>query len=264
MGVAKQPRREHVLGVNETQAPVPIGRRIEQFLKDADKTPGWLADTAGLERSTVLRAIRGERQPTADTLAVLAPALGVTLAQLVAGTDAAGRVKDVEELIPRRHYQAALDEVFAYEAKANDALRRAREHEEVAKQDRAAVREARAEAEGMRRELARLEFERNEAMRRAASSEHDARRYRDGLEKAVQEVARMQEQLREIGQAVDESRRTGRVTAILASIAAAVSVAQFLTNDEPAARDESSPPQDQKKHGAKTRRTKRDPINTNE
>ena len=225
------PRPGHRRDVDGTSSDIPIGARIAQLLQGLHKTGSWLAETAGLERSTVQRAIKGTRQPTVDTLAVIAPALGVTLAQLVAGTDAAARIKDAEELIPRRHYDAAVREVLTYEARANEAVRRARELEEVLGQERSRTRTARAEAEGLRGEFGRLEAERNAALRTAAASEHDARRYREGLAQAVKDVAHLREQLRELGQAVEESRRTGRVTAILAGAAAVASVAQYLRGD---------------------------------
>jgi transcriptional regulator with XRE-family HTH domain len=236
------PSHIHRRCVSDTLAVIPIGTRIGQLLDGINRTAGWLAETAGLERSTVLRAIKGERQPTADTLAVIAPVLGVTLAQLVAGTDAAARVRDVEELIPRRHYDAAVREVLAYEARANETATRAREFEEALQQERSKARAARAEAEGLRREVARLEAERNDAQRTAAACEHDARRYREGLEKAVKDVAHLKEQVRELGQAVEDGRRTGRITAILASAAAVASVAQYLRSDaERGTRPEDEP-----------------------
>jgi transcriptional regulator with XRE-family HTH domain len=66
----------------------PIGARILALLDNLEKTPAWLADKSKVERSTVTRAINGERNPSPKTLRRFAQSLGVTFAELVTGTDA--------------------------------------------------------------------------------------------------------------------------------------------------------------------------------
>lgn len=70
----------------------PIHHRIAELLARAAKTPGWLAARSDVQRSTITRMLRGERRPSASTLAKLAPALGETFENLVRGTDAANLV----------------------------------------------------------------------------------------------------------------------------------------------------------------------------
>jgi transcriptional regulator with XRE-family HTH domain len=212
--------------------PIPIGQRIAELLDGINQTPAWLAETSGLERSTITRAIKGERQPTAETLATVAPVLGVTLAQLIACTDAAARVKGVEELISRKHYEGAIRDLFDCEARSNNAEARARQHEEESTRRATRIRDLQRQIDGMNAALSQVEAARNEAERRASTYADDAQRYREGLEKAVRDVASLREQVRELGQSIDESKRTGRITAIIASVAAAASIAQYLRSDD--------------------------------
>ena len=63
-------------------APMPIGERIAALLKEQDKSAAWLADTAGMHRSTVHRLLTNKRKsPTPQTLAELAPVFGMTVEQ---------------------------------------------------------------------------------------------------------------------------------------------------------------------------------------
>src|SRR5258708_7428468 len=107
--------------------PMQIGQRIQDHLDELDKTASWLADRVGLPRSTITRVLNGERNPTPETLQEIAPVLGVTLAQLVAGTDAAERVEEAQNLVARKDYEAAVRQVIEYERKANDFSVRVRE-----------------------------------------------------------------------------------------------------------------------------------------
>ena len=56
---------------------VPVRERIASLLDKLGQTPGWLAEKAGVERSTVKRILDGQRNPTAETLVALAPVLVV-------------------------------------------------------------------------------------------------------------------------------------------------------------------------------------------
>ncbi|TAK26997.1 MAG: helix-turn-helix domain-containing protein [Myxococcaceae bacterium] len=209
----------------------PVGERIATLLQGADKTPAWLAEKTGLQRSTVTRAINGNRQPSSDTLQAIATVLGLTVPQLVAGTDAAGRVNEVEQLVPHHLYDNAVHQIIAYESKANEYLTRIRNLEETLEQERARRRVARGEAEKSEREADQARLVRDDALRKARHFEQDAIRYRNGLEKAVKDVERLNQQLRELGAAVEATRRTGQVGTILAGVAAAVSIATYLGNE---------------------------------
>lgn len=236
--------------------PEPIGQRIKIQLDILRQSPAWLAEKAGVPRSTVHRILTGHRNPTPDTLQLLAPVLGVTLDQLVAGTDAAERVKDAQNLISREHYDEAIRQVIEFERNATNLAGRLRETEEALRGER----ERRQRAEGG---LESVERDRDDARLAAERNEHDARRYREALERAVADVARLQTQVREIVGAVGEGKRTGHIAAMLAGVAAVASVATYLVSD-PGAGGQSSgakTPSTSKKSAAKggpsTRRRKR-------
>lgn len=207
---------------------LPIGHRIQAHLEQLGQNPAWLADKVGVSRSTITRILKGERNPTPETLQDIAPVLGVTVAQLAADTDAAERVKEAKDLVARKDYEDAVRKVIEYEARAHDLITRARELTTELTDERARSRRIQKEAED---DVATLRSQRDEARRDAAHREDDARRYREALEKAVIDVARLHEQVRELGKAVDASRKTGRIGAILAGVAAAVSVANYLNSD---------------------------------
>ena len=210
--------------------PIPIGQRIEAALDGLGKNPAWLSEKVGVSRSTITRILKGERNPTPETLQEIAPVLGMTLAQLAMGTDAAGRVKETQELVSRSHYEGAVRQVIEYERKANDLTVRLREMSDGLQREQARARRARDELEAMVEE-------RDQARRDARHHEHDARRYREALEKAVTDVASLQQQVRELGAAVAVGRNTGRVAAILAGVAAIASVASYL-NSEPSSNEQ--------------------------
>lgn len=206
---------------DQATAPVPIGLRIEVRLGELGKTAAWLAEKAGIERSTVSRILKGARNPTPETLSNLAPVLGVSLEQLVAGTDAAPRVEEAANLVSRAHYEAAIHQIIELERKANDLADQLRVERESSK-DESVRRRLAEEAAGT------LRSERDAALRASHRHEEDARRYQEALQSAVADVARLQTAVEELSKAVDQTRLTGHVAAILAGTAAIASVASYL------------------------------------
>ncbi len=207
---------------------LPIGHKVQALLEQLEQTPAWLAEKVGVSRSTITRILKGERNPTPETLQEIAPVLGLTVAQLASGTDAAERVKEAKDLVARKDYEDAVRKVIEYEARAHDLTARVRELTTELTDDRERSRRLQKDAE---QDVATMRNERDDARRNAARHEDDARRYRGALEKAVADVAQFREQVRELGSAVDAGRKTGRIGAILAGVAAAVSVVSYLTND---------------------------------
>lgn len=85
-----------------------IQARIEGLLRDADRNAAWLAQESGLQRSTITRILNNERMPTASTLSRIAPVFGLTLADLVAGTDAAHLAEKATHLSARNALEVSL------------------------------------------------------------------------------------------------------------------------------------------------------------
>lgn len=230
------------------QKVVPIGQKIQAVLDGVNQTPAWLAERVGVSRSTITRILRGERNPTPETLQEVAPVLGLTVAQLANGTDAAERVKEAKDLVARSDYEEAVRRYIEYEGSARELTTQLRDTRAELERQREATRRANKEARDAAEKLQEVEYERDEALRIARNHEEDARRYQEALKKAVTDVAKLHEQVREMGKAVEDSRKTGRIGAILAGVAAAVSVATYLNNDsQPKTPPPQSPPPTQKK-----------------
>ena len=62
-------------------------RRLHELLgkRGPDATQAWLSERSGVDRSLISRLMSGDRLPTAETLICIAPALEVTVEQLVGG-----------------------------------------------------------------------------------------------------------------------------------------------------------------------------------
>ncbi len=194
----------------------PIGKRIEDLLESMGKSQGWLAEKSGLQRSTIGRIVKGTRSPTPQTLAEIAPVLGVEVAQLVVGTDAAERVEEAQQWIARSHYAAAVSQVVEFEKQANDL--------------KSKLRDAEYDLSSTKDVLALSREQLVEARREANRFAEDADRYKRALEDAVADLAQLKS-------SVEDARATGRWGAAAATLAAAVSVAMYLrnaseTNDE--------------------------------
>jgi len=217
-----------------TNGATPIRERIQARLDELNENAAWLAEKVGVSRSTITRILNGERNPTPETLHEIAPVLGVEITQLVAGTDAAERVKEAQNIVSRHDYEGAVRQVIEYERKANDLAAHVRDLTAKCDEERQRVRKLSEELGEQHRACSTLRDERDRARREQAHADQDARRYREGLEKAVADVVTLRAHVRELGAAVESGHMTGRIGAILAGVAAAVSVASYLGNDTPA------------------------------
>lgn len=238
---------------HQNAATVPIRERIQGRLDELGQNAAWLAEKVGVSRSTITRILKGERNPTPETLHEIAPVLGVEVAQFVAGTDAAARVREAQDIVSRRDYEAAVRQVVEFERKAHDLAARIRELTGHCEQEQGRARRLNGQLEESDRRCSLLEAERDRARRDALHHEQDARRYREGLEKAVADVVALRAQVREMGAAVESGRATSRVAAILAGVAAAVSVASYLGGDS----DDGTPTKKHRQSGEGAKRRPR-------
>jgi transcriptional regulator with XRE-family HTH domain len=240
---------------------IRIGERIQSVLDAMGKNPAWLAEMVGVSRSTITRILNCDRNPTPKTLHEIAPVLGFEVAQLVAGTDAADRVKEAQDIVSRHDYEQAVRQLIEYERKANDLGVRVGELTERAEEERQRTRKLNEQLAASERRLVALADEREAAVREARHHEEegkrhreDADRYRQGLEKAVADVVALRAQVRELGAAVEAGRTTARVGAILAGVAAAVSVASYLGGDTKGNPAPKRPPDGGTKHPSDDRK----------
>ncbi len=189
-----------------------------------------------MSRSTVTRVIRAERNPTAQTLKEMAPVLGLQVGELVAGTDAVARVEAADQLVARSDYEAAVNQVIEFERQTRDLQEQV---QTIAEERDNAIEEARRIRDGCNAELKTMRQQTNNALKREKAAKRSARhheenagRYRDALGKAVADVAQLRLVLTKLESNVNATRATGRVGAILAGVAAAVSVASYLSNND--------------------------------
>lgn len=206
-------------------APMPIGERIAALLKEQDKTAAWLADTAGMHRSTVHRLLTNKRKsPTPQTLAELAPVLGMTIEQLVAGTDAAARVGEAASLVPRAQFEAVVQKMLECKRRVMDAKDRARRaEEEAAREYERRIRDqaARELAERDKAKVAEADERELDDLRTIVQRrEQDLERYKSLFARVVADNEVLKAQIAELGQAINDSRRTTSIASILAGAAA--------------------------------------------
>ena len=209
----------------------PIRVRISELLGQLQQTPGWLAERAGVERSTVKRILDGDRNPTADTLATLAPILGVTIEQLVHDTDAANRIDGARKLIERSHYEDAVRQYVAMEQRANELSRRISEAEDEVAREEKRRRQAEKSLENAREDL-------KAAQHTALHHQLDAQRYQDALNRALTELADLstkaeglKKEVEKLGGQVGDNTALTGLAAFCAAIAAAASLNNYLKDD---------------------------------
>lgn len=223
-------------------APIPFGERLQACLDSFEppRTQAWLAERAGVERSTVSRLLKGERHPTLDTLQCLAPALGVSVDELVQGTDAQEKIQGASQLIHRETYNAAVSKLAEYESKLNDteaklrAVERALSMEqEHRKKDGTAFLDMRMRAERLGSAL-----ETSKEENRHLSEQ--LQRYREALHKAVGQISVLQVKLTQMADELkktSESSRTATFFAGIAALTGVVTAASFLGGEEPVSDD---------------------------
>jgi transcriptional regulator with XRE-family HTH domain len=208
------------------QVGVPFGERLAQLLSARKPESGqaWLAKVSGLEASTISRLLRGDRLPARQTLEVLAPALGVSIEELIVGTTAAERMSDGPEFVGIDQFRELVEKMLASERRADDAEAQAKRYREVYEESAPlarAAKEAEARAQLLEKERMRLESE--------------VRRYRDALDKAVADLCGLNAQLTELKRAANATEKTSALAAVLAGIAAAggiLTAASYLDKDD--------------------------------
>lgn len=221
--------------MNETDKREPFGKRLHSLMEQHGISQAKLADKAGVERSTISRLIKEQRNPTMDTLNCLAPVFGIDVHALVQGTDAEGRLDEEVSMVRRQDYDAVVQKMVECENKATDLERKLHSVEEGIEKGQ----EARTKAHI---ELCTMQFkvetaERDVALERQRNSElsQELKRYRDALQRAVADVSSLRGQLEEVAREMKDSAKSNRTAAILAGVAAlagVVTVATYLANDE--------------------------------
>jgi transcriptional regulator with XRE-family HTH domain len=230
---------------------IPFSQRLQDLLNEArpPRTQAWLAEKAGVERSTVSRLLKGERHPTFDTLKYLAPVLGISVDELVRGTDAQEKIEDASQFIHRAAYDAAVSKLAEYEGRLNDAQSKLRDAELAVSHAEALRKKENDAFVGMRGQAERLSIALDGAEQQKAQLEErnhqlkdELERYRGALYKAVGQISVLQAKLTQMAEelkATNESSRTAALFAGIAALTGVVTAASFLGGEE-SSRDDSS------------------------
>lgn len=228
------PLATHHKIMNSGQGLIRFGERLHDLLERSGNSQAWLAERANLERSTISRLIRGDRNPTIETVQHLAAVLSIDIKDLVEGTDAEGRLGQTTDLVRRQDYDAAVQKLVEQEGRVKDLefeLRTARSAHEQERGARIKVTE----------DLSRVQFrlettEQDLAAERSRTKElsEDLHQHRLALQKAVGEVSSLRGQLKDLAEEVQGTATSSRTAAILAGVAAAagvVTAASYLGNN---------------------------------
>lgn len=222
---------------------MPFGQRLQELIDQQGISQSWLAERSGVERSTISRLIRENRNPTTKTLECIAPVLGIEIKVLVTGTDAEDQLTENTDMIRRQDYIAAVQKMVEYESRLKDLEIDLR----VSRQLHDKEQEARRHAERL---LDQKEQKLDEERTRNDELLKELDRYRRALQVAVADVSSLRAQVKDLGREVKSASSSSRTAAILAGIAAlagAVTVATYLSDqddrqsDHENQRDEEAP-----------------------
>ena len=83
-----------------------FGVRLDRLLREQSRSQAWLVAHSKLTSSVVSRLVRGDRLPTAEHVAAIAPLFGMSAAQMVADTDAESRVAEASQYVTRAHFES--------------------------------------------------------------------------------------------------------------------------------------------------------------
>jgi transcriptional regulator with XRE-family HTH domain len=206
---------------------LPFSSRLQELLTRQGPvgTQAALADRSGIDRSLISRMVKGERLPTSETLQALAPALGVGVAELVAGTDAESRLAEVSDHVRRSDYEEAVGKVIEYEGRIRELEGRARAQDEQLHREHAARRTAEDLFEAQRAAREKAEATLAELQGRHESQEQELARYKDALTRALAEFSTLKSRVEALQAEVGRSKDSSKVSALLAGVAAITGVA---------------------------------------
>lgn len=221
--------------------PIRFGERLSQVLESLQppRNQAWLAEMAQLERSTISRLVRGERSPTLDTVQAIAPFLGMTVEELLRGTDAEVRIMEEAETVRsdwgvrREDYDAVVQKLVDYEGRLHDLERKARAAQDAQAQEEQKRKMVVMELQEKKLHLERLEWEMSHKEEQVRALEAELQRYREALHKAVAEVSSLRANLKILAEEVKSNTRSSRTAAILAGAAlvGVVTAATYLGNN---------------------------------
>lgn len=209
----------------------PFRERLDTLLRrlQPDRTPAWLAKKSGLSPAAISRYLKGDRNPTLSAAECLAPVLGVTLEELLAGTDAEERLSEVRDVVPRTQYEEAVLMLGRYESRIADLERRVRAEIEAAAQERERRDEADRAARTAHINLERRERDYLDLHNRYRDLEAELRHHKEVWADAKARIASLQQQLRDVATDAKSGAKSGKLNTALASLGALASIVTVAT-----------------------------------
>ncbi len=205
-----------------------FGQRLHRLLAVSGRSQAWLVDTARLSSSVVSRLVRGDRLPTFEHVAAMAPALGLTVDALVAGTEAAQKIAEASQYVTRDHYEAVHRQVVeqaGWIGELESQLSAARsEHSQASAQHRTAHQALSDKLEQTAREL-------SQANRELAGAKLALRRHQAALHHAASDVAVLHGKLAAVSAARTDPTRLAAALAGLDAIGNATAAAYLARVD---------------------------------
>ena len=83
-----------------------FGVRLERLLRDHQRSQAWLVQHSKLTSSVVSRLVRGDRLPTPEHVAAIAPLFAMSASQMMVGTDAESRIAEASQFVTRAHFES--------------------------------------------------------------------------------------------------------------------------------------------------------------
>lgn len=206
---------------------LPFGERIQQLLDGLQppRKQAWLSKQSGLSAAVISRLLSGKRSPTLEHAEVMAPVFGLDVATLLRGTDAEARLQEVQNWVPRSHYDDAIKKMIEFESRNRELDEQLKERTDAFTLLEEKRREDTHRSEKLQRELETATTALLLLEKKLERSEERSRRYYEALEEAVKRISQQNTQLHQLAEEAKKGNRSSTTAAVLAGVAAAAGVA---------------------------------------
>ena len=178
-----------------------FGVRLDRLLREQKRSQAWLVAHSKLTSSVVSRLVRGDRLPTAEHVAAMAPLFGMSAAQLVADTDAESRVAEASQFVTRAHFESVHRQLVDAESEIEQM-----EHKLAGLRDDhyQLLRDAQGHERELNAKIAEVEAQLQHSQGQQAAWQRRSKQSVDALCEAVTDLAVLSARLAEIQTAAEE------------------------------------------------------------
>ena len=178
-----------------------FGVRLDRLLREQSRSQAWLVAHSKLTSSVVSRLVRGDRLPTAEHVAAIAPLFGMSAAQMVADTDAESRVAEASQYVTRAHFESVHRQLVDAESEIEQM-----EHKLAGLRDDhyQLLRDAQGHERDLNAKIAEVEAQLQHSQGQQAAWQRRSKQSVDALCEAVTDLAVLSAKLAEIQTAAEE------------------------------------------------------------